>query len=98
MNTEAKFLISLDSGDDPWGHAMGHMFAIAHTLYMFGGPIPSAWQYRPGLREDEPRGEWPDSEWESLYEDGSVTADDLVQAGNVLSRYINILDSKGLSY
>lgn len=100
MNKAAKSIMALDSGDsDLWGWAMSHWFGIAGTLQRHEPEaIPSAWHYRPGIGVEEEVTEYPDCEWEDGFIFGDFTAADLVHAGNVLSRYADLLKLKGLDY
>lgn len=88
IHPELRFVMSLDSGGDPWGWAMTHMFAICHTLYLNDELIPTEWEFRPGLSEDKPRDDWPDCEYEQLFTDGLIDGDDLRLAGRILTRYL----------
>lgn len=101
-----KWQWALDSGGgDRYGWALGHHFAIAETLYAMGEDIPDEWEFRPGLGlnhsledidlYDHP---WPDVRYVEEVLNGAWSADDLRRAGNVLSRYVDLLKRHGLDY
>ena len=77
-------LFYLDSCD-PWGSAMGVLFDVADTLYWHRGITLAT--YSPGIAEDI------QIEW--LHD---MKTPDLLRLGNVLSRYVSILDTQGHSY
>ena len=100
MNASIRELIQQDLDDgDAWGSAMLHWFAISGWLHRLGHTTPPEWEYLPGMAVmDEDPEEWPDSEYGSLWAAGEFDVDDLIQAGNVLCRYVAILDRAGHSY
>lgn len=109
MHKAIKELVQQDPGDK-WGCAMGTYFALADVLYVAGDLVPVAWKYRPGLTVQGYKGlddmaECAGSELSydsehiaALLVAGEITEPDLLQAGNVLSRYTALLDKTGLSY
>lgn len=100
MQTQVHEVISAgwDSGD-LYGSAMQQWFGISSALHVRGEDIPAEWCFRPGacLRtvddlEDSDRWFW------ELLETGEATADDLRTAGNVLQRYVRVLERYGHTY
>lgn len=104
MNQHIRSIIDISGGDrgDQWGESMGAWFDIAHALEHYDA-VPFDWEYRDspichGL-EPHPSGQNDQAimltEW---LDDGTVTVDDLVTAGNVLNRYIRLLKHQGRDY
>jgi hypothetical protein len=94
-----------DDPDDRWGHAMAWWFGVAETLHAMDEDIPDAWQFRPSpmnenrtLADVAASEEWPDTQIAEYVQDGTYSATDLIHAGNVLSRYANILQRAGMAY
>ena len=92
----------LYSGGDAWGDTMGWWFGIADVLWHAENgtiEIPAHWQYRhsPVCREVD-LDDWPGSEIAEGHAAGYYSADDLLYAGEVLTRYAALLDKAGLSY
>lgn len=88
-----------DTGD-LWGSTMGEWFGIASSLYVTGNEVPEHWQYRHGIASaDDIRTEdlWPDVYWLDEVENvGDVAA--ITRVGDVLARYADLLERKGVSY
>ena len=89
---------------DPWGFAMGALFDIAHAIEHYGRDYPPAsWQYRDspichGLDHHE-SGENDRARSVAAYIARHPERErELIHAGNVLDRYIGILDRSGRSY
>lgn len=82
---------------DPWGSAMGYLFAIAAVVHVRTGDTPDSWQYRPSpllgaeILEDD------DVDYETI-EAREHPTDVLIDAGNVLNRYVAILRRHGRDY
>lgn len=96
-------IVTLDAGDsDVYGWAMGHLFAIAETLYANREYVPDAWQFRcpwpPETRREHLAEIWPDEEYFAAYDRGDVTADRLRQAGEVMRRYVRRVRCAGRDY
>ena len=99
MQADIRALFALDfDGGDPWGSTMSHWFAVAGTLYRHDGEIPSHWQYRAALGAGEAPDDWPETEYEEMVEESTITLADLTHAGNVLTRYASVLERAGHSY
>lgn len=47
-----------DDWDDPWGTGMSHMFAVAEVLYHASADLPGKWQFRHGMADHDPIGNW----------------------------------------
>lgn len=76
---------------DTWGHAMDIWFDIASHLWQRKLPIPTQWQYRPGIDPVE-----TDS---YFYNDLSTMTDKLlIDCGNLMFRYCQFLRFKGIDY
>jgi hypothetical protein len=93
------------SGDrgDPWGNVMGMRFGISYVLFATSNSIPDEWEFSPGMGEISPEAirledGYPDVWLLDELEAGTVTADELVHAGNVLARFGSILEAKGMDY
>lgn len=99
MQKDIKHLIKMSDDGDPWGNAMQFRFGIAELVYRYGD-VPEHWEFEPGLSANETPEEdsFPDSELEYLYQNGYCTLDDMIKTGNILKRYTDHLDNKGLSY
>ena len=88
---------------DKWGSALGHRFGIATVLWVMGEYVPYGWEFSPGMaaigpddiREDET---YPDIYWLDELESGTISADDMRHAGNVLARYAELLRRADLDY
>lgn len=78
---------------DKWGECMDALFEVAAHLFYRGAEIPNHWQYSPGLGGD-PKEE--ENYWYELFEE--TDSETLTEIGNILERYSQILDGKGLSY
>ena len=78
---------------DEWGEAMSAFFECAGQMNKRGLFIPYEWSYSPGMGSD---GTDEDSYWFELFED--AIDDNLILIGDLLHRYTNYLDYKGLSY
>jgi len=72
---------------DGWGCVIGAFFEVAETLYAWGEDVPAEWEFRPGLGEPE-AAEWLDG----------FDADTLVDFGNVLDRWSDMLRARGDDY
>lgn len=78
---------------DTWGEALGAWFECAGQMNKRGMPIPSEWEYSPGLGGD---GTEPDSYWYELFENS--TGNMLREIGNFLFRYCQYLKYNGVDY
>ncbi len=97
MKQSIKDFIREGDTYDAYGNVMGNWFGIATTLQVEGEPIPDEWQYRPGACEPSLE-TFEDEEYHRMLKNGEVTASDLREAGNVLHRWANMLDTAGRSY
>jgi hypothetical protein len=73
---------------DPWGSALSAHFDIAECLYRHGVPVPSEWEFSPGLAAQQELGE--DASMFAIDCDlfmSSGYVSNLIHAGNVLQRY-----------
>jgi hypothetical protein len=95
-------LLTQDSGDsDVWGWGMGHMFAVAATLYLRDEDIPYEWHYRPapGMTEEDERADsLTSSDLLDEYDAGTIDGEALCHAGNVLDRYLRCVKHAGKDY
>lgn len=91
---------------DVWADTMGAWFDIADVLYVSGNDIPAHWEYNQPWPSETVESTMFDPDQGSVFaqttmldlRDGSLTADDLRQAGDVLERYSRILKAQGRSY
>lgn len=85
---------------DPWGSALNAQFDIAECLHRNGVDVPAHWEFSPGLAAShEPTEEdstWFAMELEVMIKQGHVR--NIIDAGNVLARYITLCESEGRSY
>ena len=86
---------------DPWGSALNLCFDICETLVRHGVPVPTDWEYSPGAFTGE--GELDEDndspfcfELDFYMRHGHVS--NILHAGEVLSRYVRILELAGKSY
>lgn len=78
---------------DHWGTAMEGWFeAVAH-MWWRGLPIPSKYEYRPGMSNDQRE---PDSYFYALCEEASDEV--LIQIAELMFRYCQYLKFKGVDY
>jgi hypothetical protein len=92
---------------DPWGSALGLHFAICDVLHAIGesGDALARWEFRPspfavadtlpGLIESE---DYSVSALAESVIDGVISVEDLVRAGEVLSRYTALAVLAGRDY
>jgi hypothetical protein len=107
LHEEIRQLAKQDP-QDPWGDAISTAFAIADVLYAAGEHIPVEWEFHASSAFDDDvdtMAENADDEHSyatetlaNLYMQRGITADELRYAGNVLSRYNNLLKAAGLNY
>jgi hypothetical protein len=84
---------------DPWGTCMMHWFGVANVLYSEFGEVPADWEFRPGMGAGEiDSEESPDYQYLESLRAGELTENDLIYAGNVLSRWSNRLKRAGRDY
>jgi hypothetical protein len=93
-------LWSLTGDGDVWGDVISWCFDIAEVMTLAGEPVPTSWEFRPapGLSEESVSESWPESELLEMYDDGTVSGDDLREAGEVFMRYADILRAMGKDY
>lgn len=84
------------STGDRWGDAMNWLFIIADAMTHLGMTVPSHWEYRHSPVCDG--SELTDWGWLDMVRDGEWSYAELVNAGNVLSRYTDALRNAGESY
>lgn len=93
------FRDSFDSYD-PWGSAINAHFDIAECLYRYGAPIPTEWQFSPGLGAggvfDEENESYFAAQIDLMMREGHYS--NLVHAGNVLMRLCAQYKIAGLDY
>ena len=96
MNKVLKQDLELSQDGDDWGWSMSCLFAIADVLYD-EGLVPDEWHFR-----QSPFG--PNAEsWEyqrilDLVDCKYATLDDVLEFGNILNRYCDILRAQGRDY
>ena len=93
---------------DPWGFAMGALFDLAHAIEHYGRDYPpQAWGFGDGMgcdgllpsRDAARTGEDRQARYVAAYIARHPERErEVVRAGNVLDRYIGILDRAGRSY
>lgn len=84
---------------DPFGTSMLWLGAIADESWWEGEPVPSEWGYRPAMGQGAPDpDDYRASRVHSMLLDGEVSMADLLAAGRVLDRYIDVLKADGRSY
>lgn len=95
---QLMLLLRLDDSTDPWGTGMNWWFGIADVLY-HADPIviPPSWDYRHGAGCMGPE-DWPESEIAALLECGDISVDDLLYAGQVVTRYLAAVKVAGQDY
>lgn len=85
-------------GGDAWGSTMEWWFAIADVITEIDpSQVPSDWEFRQspfGSNEDS----FAYQEIVALMVEDGITLDDLVPAGNVLTRYAAQLKLEGMDY
>lgn len=92
-----------DTGD-PWGSAVGEQFGIASALWLTGEIVPAHWHYRHGMatRADvlaNETGEYDlDQYWLLEIETDPDNVPAITQVGEILDRYVRLLDHMGRSY
>lgn len=87
MNEVKQFYKENHDDYDKWSSSLIGLFNIAEVLYV-DEAVPEHWEYNPGLGAVDLS--------ENMY--STFTTADLIYWGNVLNRYKNYLDKKGLSY
>lgn len=85
-------------GGDPWGSTMGWCFAIADVVTEIdASQVPSEWEFR-----QSPMGANTEAyEYQEILEtmrDSGASLYDLIDAGNVLTRYAAQLKLAGMAY
>jgi len=78
---------------DVWGDTMHWWFTIADELYFREGQTPAHWQFRPS-----PLGPSNDPEDYATNVARETGAEALLFAGNVLTRYAQMLKRAGMDY
>jgi hypothetical protein len=93
-----EFNLTFDGGDS-WGSTLDWWFAVAENLYHAGGDVPAEWQFRAAPGNDGvDLGNYSDATIKGYLDLGTVTTDDLVAFGTVLTRYANLLKMAGKDY
>jgi hypothetical protein len=106
VNAVIRADLRMYSDGDAWGDTMSAWFSIADVLYVTGEELPNAWKYRQPRSEETVLENMHDPDnGDSLAQDlllgvgdGTVSANDLRHAGNVLDRYASILTAQGRNY
>ena len=93
-----RWVVALDSGDEPWGWAMAHAFGMCEVLAYSGHDVPAELEYRPGVSLDHVTEEWPDAEYLTLLDNREADAADLQYWARVMGRYCDLLRAAGLDY
>lgn len=87
---------------DPWGSALGAQFDIAECLTRHSGTVPEEWDYRPAASVQAGKDIVEDDssyfalELDLMIRQGHVR--NIIDAGNVLRRYVHICELAGHSY
>ena len=101
INSTIQGIMALDSGDDPWGWALQHAFALAE-LQVFRGDarqIPDGLGFSASpVMTDVHTDEWPDTEYAEEFAAGKFTTDDIEYTLRVLDKYLDLCKMKGLDY
>jgi hypothetical protein len=105
MDGTIRSLWAIQSGDE-WGECMGMWFAIAELLWALDEEIPAHWEFRASPMHERGRGadavmadaSWPETQLAEMYLEELFTADDLRHAGNVFTRYAQLLKLAGKDY
>lgn len=88
----------LDVGDR-WGTALLAWFDICEALTAVEFPVPTDWRYRPGAVQDrKPPASVLAGEIIRDIETQMTAADEWVNVGRVLKRYVEACERAGLSY
>jgi hypothetical protein len=100
VHPDIRGVWSLTGDGDVWGDVISWCFDVAEVLTVAGEYVPASWEFRPSplLNEDNVRESWPESELLDMYDDGSITGDDLRESGEVFIRYSHILTAMGRDY
>lgn len=103
LNPIIRTMRDFDDGD-AWGNAMAWAFGVAETLEYLGFPVPPEMEYRCSplgpVLEREPDS-FPDCEVLAYFDSEpypQAAADTIYRAGQILNRYLGVLDRAGLSY
>lgn len=96
-------LYVLDDQGDPWGTSTEFLFALAEVIHHEADCIvPSAWEFCDSPMHttawDRECPDWPESEISEMLWRYEITANDMIEFGNVLIRYRNFLRSVGRDY
>lgn len=90
---------------DGYGDALTLLHATADALHVSGAPVPAEWECRPGAVLDglnmtdlAAYGQYPDNAIAAAWLDGRLIAADLIEAGTVLTRYLDVLQRAGRDY
>ena len=93
-----EFRLASDKGD-MWGESTAaHFECAAHIVLREQSPVPKNWGYKQGCynqfkgRDDRDT----DNHYHTLFDNTSTKV--LIEIGNLLSRYEDYLEYKGLSY
>lgn len=78
--------------NDPWGTSMMALFDVAGEMWNRSLPIPSKWEYSPGMSTPEIEDEYTRKEIQAL------TDDELSRFGDFLNRLTDRLKRNGHGY
>jgi len=92
-----EFSLTFDSGD-AWGSTLEWWFAVAENLYHAGETVPAGWEFRDGAGHELDLDSYADATIKGYLDLGTVTADDLLMFGTVLTRYASLLKMAGKDY
>jgi hypothetical protein len=85
-------------GGDPWGSTMEWWFAIADVITEIDPTqVPSDWKFRQALFGADTEAFAYQEIIETMRDDGA-TLEDLISAGNILTRYASLLKLNGQDY
>lgn len=83
---------------DPYGSAMSVWFSVADLLVEWGPPYPPKdWEFRQAMSGSNTES-YVYQELSPMLKRGELTADDLLEAGNILNRYVGLLKHAGRDY
>jgi hypothetical protein len=89
-----KELRYMDFTYDKWGTALNAHFSVCEELMYRGSDIPSVWEFRPGVCHVAARNY--EEVWTEILE--VETDEALIHFGNILHRYVHLLERHGHGY
>lgn len=101
-NTILDYMREDDIKHDPWGTAMNAGFAVCEAMYLAEQTIPNEWAFRASPLLSSLIGDGAQyliDEYGYLGEEvNGADEDDLLYAGRVIHRYINLCRKAGKDY